>query len=69
MSPFQIVQEQNPLTPLDLVLLPTATKFSWEASKRAEEIKDLYTEVSTRIERSNKLAKSQANRHRKDTHF
>jgi len=47
----------NPCTLLNLVLMPTITKFSWEADKRAEEIEDLYTKVGARIERKNELAR------------
>ena len=58
MSPFQIIYGQNPFNLLDLVPLSTNTKFSWEANKRAEEIKKLHSEVRTRIERSNELAEN-----------
>ena len=39
LSPFQVVYENNPRTPLDLVPLPNATKFSWEAEKFNEQAK------------------------------
>lgn len=58
LSSFHIIYGQNPLTPLDFVPLPIITKFSWEPSKRAEEIKDLYTKVRARIERRKELAKN-----------
>ena len=38
LSPFQVVYSYNPRTPLDLVLIPNPTKYSWEAKKRANEI-------------------------------
>ena len=50
--PFQVVYGYNPKTPLDLTPIPTPTKFSWEAEKRAKEIKDLHAQVRERIEKS-----------------
>jgi len=38
LCPFQVVYAQNPRTPLDLIPIPTPTKFSCEADKRAKEI-------------------------------
>jgi len=45
LSPFQVVYGKNPRTPLDLIPIPTSTKFSWEADKRAREIQDLHSHV------------------------
>ena len=42
LSPFQVVYGHKPKSPLDLIPIPTSTKFSWEAEKRAKEIQDLY---------------------------
>jgi len=39
LSPFEVVYGYNPCTPLGLVLIPTTTKFSWEAEKRVKEIR------------------------------
>jgi len=44
---------------LDLSPLPTTTKFSWEAEKRAKEIKELHAQVQERIERVNSQIKTQ----------
>jgi len=54
---------------LDLVPLPSPTKFSWEAEKRAKEIQELHNKMRERIEKSNKQAKQRANEHRKDAQF
>ena len=69
LSPFQVVYGYNPSTPLDLVPIPTPTKFSWEAEKRAKEIQELHAKVRERIEKSNEQAKSHANKHKKEVHF
>jgi len=42
-----------------LVPLPTVSKFSWEANKRIEEIKDLLIKMRARVEKSNGLCKNQ----------
>ena len=65
LSPFQIVYGQNPRTPLDLTSLPTPTKFSWEAEKRAKEIQDLHVHIRERIERANNQAMAHANKRKK----
>ena len=36
LSPFQIVYGQNSRAPLDLIPIPTPTKFSWEVEKRSK---------------------------------
>ena len=69
LSPFQVVYGYNPKTPLDLTPIPTPSKFSWEAEKRAKEIKDLHAQVRERIEKSNAQAMQQANKHKKEVHF
>ena len=45
LSPFKVVYGYNLRTPLDLVLIPNSTKFSWEVEKRAKEIQELHTKV------------------------
>ena len=64
-----MVYGYNPKTPLDLTPIPTPDKFSWEAQKRAKEIKDLHAQVRERIEKSNAQAMQQANKHKKEVHF
>ena len=56
LSPFQVVYGKSPFTSRDLVPLLITTKFSWEVSKRAKEIKELHTKVRARIERSDAMA-------------
>ena len=69
LSPFQVVYGQNPRTPLDLTSLPTPTKFSWEAEKRAKEIQDLHVHIRERIEKANVQAMNQANKHKKNVQY
>jgi len=53
LTPFQVVYGCNPRTPLDLTPLPILAKYSWEAEKRAKEIKDLHVQVRERTEKVN----------------
>jgi len=69
LSPFQVVYGCNPKTPLDLTPLPIPTKNSWDAEKRAKEIKDLQTQVRERIEKVNSQVMQQVNKHKKGIHF
>jgi len=41
-SPFESCYEINPLTPLDLILLPLESRVSYEAEERAKEMKKLH---------------------------
>ena len=59
----------NPRSPLDLIPLPIPAKYSWEAEKRAKEIKDLHTQVRERIEKVNSQVEQQVNKHKKSVHF
>jgi len=52
-----------------LTPLPTPTKFSWEAEKRAKEIQELHAQVRAKIERFNDQTKDQVNKHRKEVQF
>jgi len=51
LSPFQVVYGYNPRIPLDLIPLPTHVQFSWEAEKRAKEIKDLTIKLGLELKR------------------
>jgi len=69
LSPFQLVYGYNPKTPLDLTPIPTTSKFSWEAEKRAKEIKELHAQGRERIQKSNAQAMHQAKKHKREAHF
>jgi len=64
-----VVYGYNPKTPLVLTPIPTPNKFSWEAEKRAKEIKYLHAQVQERNEKSNNQAMHQANKHKREVHF
>jgi len=69
LSPFQVVYGCNLMTLLDLTPLPILAKYSWEAEKRAKEIKDLHTQVRERIEKVNSQVMQQVNKHKKGVQF
>jgi len=69
LSSFQVVYGCNPRTPLDLTPLPIPAKYSWEAEKRAKEIKDLHAQVQERIEKVNSQVMQQVNKHKKGVQF
>jgi len=69
LSPFQVVYGQNPRIPLDLIPIPTPSKFSWEAEKRVKEIQDVHSHIRERIEKSNTQAMNQANKHKRNVQY
>jgi len=69
LSPFQVVYGHNPKSPLDLIPIPTPTKFSWEAEKRAKEIQDLHVQVRDSIAKANERTMHHANKHKREIHF
>ena len=58
-----------PTTPLDLVPIPTDSKFSSDAEERARQIKKLHEKVFENISRQNLKYSEQANKHRKHAEF
>jgi len=69
LSPFQVVCGYNPRSPLDLIPIPTPTKFSSEAEKRAKEIQELHARVRDNIAKANERAMQSANKRPKEVHF
>ena len=69
LSPFQVVYGHNPKSPLDLIPIPTPTKFSWEAEKRVKEIQDLHVQLRDSIAKANERAMHHANKHKREVHF
>ena len=47
----------NPLTPIDLITLPTDCKVSFEVEKRAKEMKRLHDRLEHTLRKSMKLTK------------
>jgi len=68
-APFKIVYGNNPISPLNLTLLPLKERLSTEASKRVKEIQELHKKVQGQIEKSNERYPSQANKHGKQALF
>jgi len=64
-SPFEALHGINPLTPIDLIPLPTTCKVSFEAEKSAKEMKKLHEQIRAHIENVNEAYKRQANKNRK----
>jgi len=68
-SPFEALYGINPLTPIDIIPLPTDYKVSFEAEQRAKEMKRLYEQIRAHIEKVNKAYKTKANQNRKGMEF
>ncbi|GKB99132.1 RNA-directed DNA polymerase [Tanacetum coccineum] len=64
-SPFEVVYERNPITPLDLVPVPEAWQFSEEGAGHSEKIKELHRSVREQIIRHNEQYKEHADKLRK----
>jgi hypothetical protein len=52
-SPFEIVYDFNPLTPLDLLPLSVNEKTNLDGQKKAEMVKKLHESVRQHIEKKN----------------
>ncbi|GJV96511.1 putative CCCH-type zinc finger family protein [Tanacetum coccineum] len=64
-SPFEVVYERNPITPLDLDPVPEVGRFSKEGADQSEQIKELHRSVLEQIIRHNKQYKEHADKRRK----
>jgi hypothetical protein len=64
-SPFEIVYGFNPLTSMDLILLPFKEKVSLDGEKKEKIVRQLHEEVRLQIEKKNRLYASKANKGRK----
>jgi len=63
--PFEALHGINPLTPIDLILLPTDCKVSFEATKRTKEMQKLHKKIRVHIKKVDKAYKAKANKNRK----
>ena len=52
-SPFKIVYDFNPLTPLDLLHLPVDERVSSNGNRKAQVVKNLHTKAQQHIEKMN----------------
>ena len=64
-SPFECVYGVNPLTPLDLLAIPSKSRVSFEDETRAKEMKKLREQITGQIEKTNEASKAKANKHYK----
>ncbi|GJR86227.1 RNA-directed DNA polymerase [Tanacetum coccineum] len=62
-TPFEIVYGRNPITPLDLVLIPMREPLNIDTDEQSKKIKDLHQEVRDTIVRSSTRYNAQANKH------
>jgi len=62
-SPFECVYGVNPLTPLDLLPIPTKSRVSFEAKTQAKEMKKLREQDRVQIEKTNEVYKAKASKY------
>ncbi len=65
-SPFEIVYGFNPLTPMDLSVIPLNVVMDQDGETRAQKIQALHEEVRDRIEKQNEQVAKAVNKHRKE---
>ena len=68
-SPFEIVYDFNPLTPLDLLPLPVNKMTSLDGQKKAKMVRKLYKSVRQHIEKKNEQYAIKANKGRRQVLF
>jgi len=69
LSPFKVVYETDPLSPLDLIPRPLDQRPSADAAARVEEIHKLHELVKAKIEKSTLSYTAQANKHKREKLF
>jgi len=60
-SPFEIVYDFNPLTPLDLIHLPVDEMVSLDGNKKTQVVKGLLAKIQQQIEKKNEQYANKAN--------
>ena len=68
-SPFEVVYGFNPLTPLDLLPLPSVECVNLDGKRKAEMVKQMHENVRQQIQRRTEQYVSQANKGRKKLVF
>lgn len=63
-SPFEVVYGFNPLTPLDILPLPTNEFANFDGNKKADFVRELHAKVRANIEKRNEQYAKQANKGR-----
>jgi hypothetical protein len=69
LSPFEIVYGFKPTAPIDLLSLPVQERVNFDASKRAELIKNLHEKARSNIEKMTKKYEKSANKGRRKMLF
>jgi hypothetical protein len=68
-SPFEIIYGFNPLTPLDLTLLPLTEHINLDVKKKADFVKQIHEKARLNIERRTEQYDTQANKGRRQLVF
>ena len=63
-SPFETVYGFNPLTPLDVLPLPTNERVNLDGKHKADFVRELHSKVRDNIEKKNEQYAKQANKRR-----
>jgi hypothetical protein len=50
-SPFEVVYDRNPASPIDLMHFPTNQNYSADVNERAKPIKEMHDQVRKQIEK------------------
>ena len=64
-SPFECVYGVNPLTPINLLPLPSESRVSYVVELRAKGMNKLHEKVRNHIKKANPAYKARANKHKK----
>lgn len=63
-TPFEVVNDINPITPPDLTPLQTPTQFSSSGEEQAQQVQQIHSQVRARIEKHNQKYKERADTYR-----
>lgn len=69
MSPFETVYGFNPLSPIDLLVLPYSAHDSLDGEDRAKKIKEMHKQIKEQIEKRNAKVATRVNQTRKKVTF
>ena len=69
LCPFEVVYGFKPITPIDLLPLPTQERTNLEASKRADFVKKIHEKTKEAIEKKGKHVAERVNKKRKEVLF
>ena len=69
LCPFEVVYGFKPITPLDLLPLPTQERINMEASKRADFVRKIHIKTKEAIEKKGKNNAARVNKKRKEVLF